>query len=186
MAGAGLATADGQVAHWDGTTLTRFGKELTSSAQIGINAIVPRRDGDICVSGHFNRVNNLPAGGAACYDGASKTWTGLGAALPSGSSTSSLAAIGNDLYMTCFCTFPSGAKNIARWDGKEWVDLGGGLDRGAQRAFANGGDLYVVGSFLKAGDVTVNGVARWDGSAWTALGSGVFPVNAVMLGSSST
>ncbi len=36
-----------------------------------------------------------------------------------------------------------------------------------------GSDLYIGGSFERAGDVTVNGIARWDGTNWSALDSGV-------------
>jgi trimeric autotransporter adhesin len=177
MAG-GLGTGNGELGRWDGTTLESFGKELTSSAQIGINSIVPWKEGRVCVSGHFNKVNGLPAGGAACFEPVSGTWTGMGAALPAGSSATSLKSVGDDLYLGCYCTFASGAKNIGKWDGKEWAAVGSGLDKGVQRILANGSDLYAVGVFAKAGDLAVNGVARWDGKDWTALGSGVSPANA--------
>ena len=179
MAGTGIGTTGQPMGRWDGSTLEELGKELTSSSQIGINGIVPRGPGSVCVSGYFNKVNGMASAGAACYDGASRKWTGLGAAFANGTYASNIAGIGDDLYLGMYGNFPSGAKNIARWDGKDWVEVGGGLDKGVQRFAANGSDLYVVGVFTKAGDVPASGVARWDGKAWSALGSGVSPANAV-------
>lgn len=178
VAGTGLSTAEaGSVGRWDGATLEVFEKELTSTAQIGINAIVPLGgDRGFCVSGHFNKVNGVATGGAACYEGG--VWKPMGQALATGSTTH-MANIGDDLYLACYCTFPGGAKNIARWDGTEWVAVGGGVTgSGLQRLAANGSDLYVVGSFTKAGDIPANGVARWDGKDWSALGTGVQPATA--------
>jgi hypothetical protein len=178
LGGAGLGTTSAPLARWDGEKLEEFGKELTSSAQIGIHSIVPRKPGNVCVAGYFNKVGGVATGGVACYDGTAKTWTPMGAALPSGSNTTSLVAIGDDLYLGIYGAFANGAKNIGKWDGSAWAPVGGGLDKGVQRMMANGSDLYVVGVFTKAGDVVVNGVARWDGKDWTALGSGVSPVSA--------
>lgn len=177
MAGPGVpksTAAGGELARWDGTTVETFGKELGSTSQIGINSIVPVGETGACVSGYFSRVGTVPAGGAACFDGAA--WTPMGAALTTGNVTS-MTAVGDDFYLGCSCTFPGGAKNIAKWDGKDWVAVGAGLDKLVQRLKANGSDLYVVGAFGKAGDLTVNGVARWDGKAWSALGSGLSPAN---------
>lgn len=181
VSGSGLSTTEvGYVGRWDGTTLEVFGKELTSTAQIGINAIVPLGgDRGFCVSGYFNKVNGVATGGAACYEGGA--WKPMGAALTTGNTTH-MANIGDQLYLGCYCTFPSGAKNIARWDGKEWVAVGGGLGGttvgGVQRMVANGSDLYVVGTFSKAGEITANGVARWDGQVWSAQGTGLLPATA--------
>ncbi len=178
MAGGGLATTAGQVARWDGTTLEVFGKELSSTAQIGIHSIVPGKGGTVCFGGYFNRVGSVPAGGVACYDPAAKGWTPMGPALPTGVYTTALENIGDDLYLGIYGAFANGAKNIGKWNGKEWETVGAGLDKGVQRLVANGSDLYAVGVFGKAGDVAANGVARWDGKDWTALGSGVSPGNA--------
>ena len=56
------------------------------------------------------------------------------------------------------------------WDAR----FGGqGLD-GIVNAVAVGGtNVYVGGSFTKAGSVNATNIARWDGTGWSALGSGV-------------
>jgi hypothetical protein len=77
-----------------------------------------------------------------------------------------------------------GDKHISRimqWNGTQWDSLGSGLS--GSMAGGSGSlyphqlltvdtDLYVVGAFVQAGGVTVNGVARWDGSQWHAMGAG--------------
>jgi len=43
----------------------------------------------------------------------------------------------------------------------------------AASAIGKNGDLFVAGSFLTAGGITVNHIARWNGSQWSALGGGI-------------
>ncbi len=80
----------------------------------------------------------------------------------------------------------SGAKPlalIARWNGREWSEVGGGLrggdDWGRQvRALVvhddgTGPALYCGGLFDQAGEVFACNIARWDGRSWHPLGQGV-------------
>lgn len=68
-------------------------------------------------------------------------------------------------------------QNIARWDGVQWHDVGGGLDDAvADLAVFDDGSgpaLYAAGEFDNAGRVPAAGVARWDGTQWSALGGGI-------------
>lgn len=48
-----------------------------------------------------------------------------------------------------------------------------GVDAPVNAMAVIGQDLYVGGSFEKAGGLTVNGLARWDGTNWHAVGGGV-------------
>lgn len=70
---------------------------------------------------------------------------------------------------------------IAKWDGREWSEVGNGLSRDGERGFASalfvwddgrGPALYVGGAFTHAGEVQASNVARWDGRAWEPLGAG--------------
>ncbi len=71
------------------------------------------------------------------------------------------------------------AKSLARWDGSQWSSVGGGVSLGAQQGAVSAlatdaaGNLYVGGTFDKAGAVAAVNVARWNGAAWTALGGGL-------------
>ncbi|WP_210485769.1 T9SS type A sorting domain-containing protein [Rufibacter aurantiacus] len=68
-------------------------------------------------------------------------------------------------------------ENIARWNGKNWVPLAGGLNGANINDMVTiGDDLYVGGSFsvTDVDDWSVGShVARWDGQKWHALGRGV-------------
>lgn len=69
------------------------------------------------------------------------------------------------------------ARHIARWDGKSWSAVGGGLDDTPRAMVADGNNLYVIGGFTTAGSVAVNQLARWDGTSWSAVGSGAGPLD---------
>lgn len=68
-------------------------------------------------------------------------------------------------------------RNIARWDGTSWSDVGGGVDAvvNALAVMDDGGgeQLYVGGQFDEAGGVVVSNLARWDGAAWSDVEGGV-------------
>src|ERR1043166_756037 len=93
-----------------------------------------------------------------------------------------LAASGTDLYVIGdFWTAGGIAVNlIARWNGTSWSALHsgitgafGGWDYPYLRTLAtSGNDVYVGGSFLRAGDYAANCIAKWNGDDWVAL---VFP-----------
>ncbi|MDI9339314.1 MAG: hypothetical protein QM534_01985 [Sediminibacterium sp.] len=70
---------------------------------------------------------------------------------------------------------------IAKWNGIKWVPLGQGLSgkMAPNTAFlyphnmvVYQNKLHVIGNFIKAGGITVNGIAAWDGTSWSSLGNG--------------
>ncbi len=67
-------------------------------------------------------------------------------------------------------------KNIAKWDGVAWSDVGGGCGGGVNEvnslAILNN-ELYVGGFFENAGNKLVKHIAKWDGNSWSDLDSGV-------------
>ena len=71
------------------------------------------------------------------------------------------------------------AHRIAKWDGRQWSTLGGGMDYGVQAfAFSADGSVYAAGAFTWATNtdgtpITVYGIAKWDGNHWSDLGGGV-------------
>lgn len=70
---------------------------------------------------------------------------------------------------------------LARWDGSEWHQVGGGVG-GVTSPFVTalvrsdvltGDAMYVGGSFLTAGGAGASNIARWDGLKWSSLGAGL-------------
>lgn len=72
------------------------------------------------------------------------------------------------------------ARNVVAFDpvSGEFSALGSttanGVDNGVNALAFHQGQLYVAGTFTRAGfALQVDRIARWDGSAWSALGSGL-------------
>lgn len=93
-----------------------------------------------------------------------------------------------NVYAGGFFTTAGGkpANRIARWDGKDWYALGGGLSGGtfppvvhALAVFDEDGAggqparLFAAGTFVHADGKVVNNIARWDGQGWTSVGGGI-------------
>lgn len=67
------------------------------------------------------------------------------------------------------------AKNIAKWNGDSWSEVGGGIGTGLPMVVGmtlHENALYVGGQFSQAGLVPTVNIAKWDGQAWHALGLG--------------
>ena len=67
--------------------------------------------------------------------------------------------------------------HIARWDGEQWLSVGGGIgDAGygtgtIHDLYVHDGYLYAVGAFLTAGGVPAKNIARWDGEQLCGCGT---------------
>ncbi|QOC21811.1 hypothetical protein IC757_12305 [Wenzhouxiangella sp. AB-CW3] len=155
-----------------------------------VSALAVFDDGNgpaLYAAGSFQHASGVPVNRIARFDG--DGWTPIGG---TDGTVSSLQVFddgsgdGPALYVGGkFSTVGSAnATNIARWDGKDWSDLDGGVEGGSAVQSAQvvamtvfddgtGSDLYVGGIFESAGEQTVNQVARWDGNAWSALGVGL-------------
>jgi len=135
----------------------------------GVYAIAVVND-DIYVGGAFSGVKK--------WNGSS--WSSLG---ETNDIVQTLAVVGDDLYVgggfTAVDTIP--ANYIAKLNlvTKKWSSLLSGNNNGVNgrvTAFAvHGNQLYVGGSFTKAGGVNANGITVWNDltKTWGALGEGV-------------
>jgi hypothetical protein len=72
------------------------------------------------------------------------------------------------------------AKNLAAWDGQQWIAIGGGVGHGDEGGPEFGGvrslgtycgKLVVGGFFTDRGSM----IATWDGTSWDSLGAGINP-----------
>jgi len=69
------------------------------------------------------------------------------------------------------------ARNVAKWDGSTWSQVGNLPPNGLVSALAfhddgSGEKLYAAGGFLKAGGQYVFGIASFDGTNWAPVGNG--------------
>jgi hypothetical protein len=104
-------------------------------------------------------------------------WTALGK-VPG--NVDAIAISGENIYAGGWFTDINGvsANSIAKWNGTQWLPLGNGVTynsgiNGSVKALmVIGNDLYVGGSFDKAGEVSANSIAKWDGTQWSVLDYG--------------
>lgn len=144
--------------------------------------------GELFAAGRFDRVDGLPVGGVATWNGS--TWSPVG-----GGTSGDVyalgtfdAGVGRELYAAGIFQRAGGrpASSIARWDGTQWSALEGSHGEGLKllpigsasgdfdfAAFDDGGGsaLFVCGLFTEAGGLPANNLARWDGSEWTGVTS---------------
>lgn len=109
-------------------------------------------------------------------------WGSMGGLLGANEFVSAAVADGaGNLYIGGYFTVVGDvrANHVAKWDGSEWSDLGGGVDYSVWALAVSGTDLYVAGDFLWAGmteteiGTPANRIAKWDGTNWSPLGAGI-------------
>ncbi|MCI1186821.1 hypothetical protein MON38_05275 [Hymenobacter sp. DH14] len=171
------------IAKWNGTSWSTLGS--------GTNDVVSAlavMGTDLYVGGDFVEAGGVAAKRLAKWNGSS--WSALGAGLNSGT-VSALAVLGTDLYVGGFFTSTIGgitAYGVAKWTPatSTWSSLGTGTSNGllngasvsggsALALAVSGTDLYVGGTFTKAGTVSASNVAKWSTttSTWSTFGAGV-------------
>ena len=180
----------GALFQWDGERWNTFANTGFDGG-IGDMTLL---DGDLVVAGSFRRLavgrRQQTVNRIAVFDGGQ--WTALGSGIE-GYTVEALAVVdqadGPVLYAAGQFESAGGqpARNIARWDGEKWQEVGGGID-GPVNALAvletsAGPVLYAGGRFSNAGSTPANNIAAWDGQKWSALGEGVNePVYALTTG----
>ena len=64
-------------------------------------------------------------------------------------------------------------KNIAKWDGTNWLPLDSGVNGDVLDLAVYKNELYVSGSFTSAGGISVHLIAKWNGASWSSVGTGI-------------
>jgi hypothetical protein len=177
-------TIANNIAEWNGNTWLALGSGITGVTDpnflTGVFALAVSGS-DLYAGGFFTTAGGSPAANIAKWDG--NSWSALGSGTDGTyPSVGALAVMGSDLYAGGYFTTAGGStvNCIAKWDGNSWSPLGTGIsgapdgDVPAVWALAvSGSDLYVGGSFTRAGGSDVNAIAKWDGNSWSALDSGL-------------
>lgn len=140
---------------------------------------------DVYLTGGFTSAGEAGCIGIAKWNGSH--WSGFGSGFSWGSFPIgfALAVRGSEVFVGgASITNISGVatKQLARWNGSAWSDLGG-INGVVYNALFKGNDLYICGVFTNAGGVAVSNIVRWDGTNWFPLGSGLYGSTNGFLGS---
>jgi trimeric autotransporter adhesin len=187
-AGGEFETAGGEVAkyfaNWNGSAWSAVG--VPDADMVFTLALGP---GGVYVGGQFITAGDKLANNIALWTGSA--WSALGQGITE-FATSSYPGDPRALAVDSAGRVYVGGRfktvgglvvnNIAMWDGTKWNALGaglegdGGLDDGSVAALAIvGNDLYVGGSFTKAGGASARHLAKYNltSKQWSQVGGGV-------------
>lgn len=180
------------IAKWDGTSWSALDSGLSGppSPVIRVWTLAVFDDGSgsgpaLYAGGNFTTAGGIPATGVARWDG--DRWSAVGTGFDDENTVNVVALTvyddgnGPALYAGGGFELAGNVEvnGLARWDGKEWSPVGGGIDHGviALEVFDDGIDevpaLYAGGFFFMAGNVAANHIARWNGRNWSPVGAGM-------------
>jgi hypothetical protein len=106
-------------------------------------------------------------------------WSSVGGGMNYNVYTLFVDSINNELYAGGTFTTAGGnpAGHIAKWDGTNWYDVGGGMGFNLNNTVCSftsfNGEIYAGGLFDSAGGNYVNNIAKWNGSNWSNVGAGL-------------
>ena len=177
------------IASFDGTSVVPLGSSVD-----GLVNVLVSFDDILVVGGGFTKVTRQPSkrlawfntgvirtGGLATWDGFE--WGMLGSQ-PLFGIVTSLHVNGSVIYTGGRFSDHGRKNNLAVFNGTSWSSVCGlllsgredncGVSGGEVLAMATlGENLYVGGSFVRAGGVSAEKVARWDGRQWFSMSSGL-------------
>ncbi|GAB3573869.1 T9SS type A sorting domain-containing protein [Hymenobacter daeguensis] len=191
---AGGAAAN-NVAKWNGTAWSSLGTG-TANGVIGVvNELAVATTGELYVGGDFLRAGGLVANRVAKWSGTA--WSTLGTGTNNGVDDTVYALavastgevyVGGRFFNAGTVTVSGGgrANSVAKWNGTVWTPLTMGSDNGVNGpvsalVVANTGEVYVSGTFTRAGSIGAFCVAKWNGTVWSSLGTGASSVGALAL-----
>ncbi len=167
------------IAKWDGANYSGLGQGVMVGS--GISSL-HLDNGVLYAGGTFTNMDGVPTKNIAGWNGL--TWSPLGLGLDTIGATTvikALATYNNELYAGGYFS-RSGAtflSYIAKWDGANWLPVGGGTNGVVSSLCVYNNELYVGGTFTQAGGQAVNNIAKWDGNNWTDVGGGVSYTGAI-------
>ena len=183
-AGGTFRSAEGRdargIARWDGETWSSLGTSISG----GAFAIAIDARQHLIAAGQFSEAGGQAAANVARWDG--ESWSPMGDGLVL--YVSALAIAAGELFAGgthLLGSEETGYQDIAHWTGLTWEPLGAGLGEmfvGVYGLGAQGGRLYVGGSFSEAGGLPAANAAVWNtGLTSTTERSALFQEGAAKL-----
>ena len=164
------------LATWNGMSWNYFGDFSNGGYGYVLELLV--NNNDLYIGGGFDSINGVPANGLVKYDG-SNFWVypSIGSSF---TAITSIAFYNGELYVGGNFDPGLGKNDIAKFDGTNWVSVGGGLSGGAtivDDMIVYNGELYISGHFLTAYGDPGDLIAKWNGTSWSSVGSGLIGGN---------
>ena len=175
-------------AKYDGKTFSPVGGSIGGAVPLIVFTAHVFDDGTgpaIYIGGRFTEVGGVPASRIAKWDGTQ--WSALGSGVAgSGVSVSIMTMTtfddgsGPALYVAGQSFTSAGgvpANRVAKWNGKQWSNVGDGFAGGIVWKLAvyddgSGDALYAFGTFTASGSEPLSRMAKWNGTSWESFGGG--------------
>ena len=147
------------IASWDDTSWGALGAGFNDAVWA-----LTVFNGELYAGGQFTatRDNLTQLNHIAKWNGTQ--WSAVGEGLNDTVLTLTVDSLQNKLYAGGAFTQTGlgvSAKHIAEWTGSNWQEVGGGTNNDVYALFAKDSNLYVGGTFTKAGTVQASLIARW-------------------------
>jgi hypothetical protein len=179
------------VACWDGSSWTAY--DLPHEAY-EVRVLVRDADGALLAGGRFSLdpTDASTGGSLARWTGSGWEYIGDGVHSLEGSPglVEGIAVVGTDIYVGGYFNAVGPTldelmyRDVARWDGTRWHDLGGAarhmgigiINQNVRSVVADdAGNVFIAGMFSSVGTINAGRVAMWDGSYWSNLSSASDP-----------
>ncbi|MCC7332538.1 MAG: T9SS type A sorting domain-containing protein [Flavobacteriales bacterium] len=129
----------------------------------------------LLVLGHFDTIGGIYAKNLALFDGINWSEFDTASFISSGDFVGPSALYKGELYVGGNFDLPNGVEEIAKFNGSQWVSVGGGIkgDAWVDKMLVYKNELYVAGQFHKSDGNSGNGIMKWNGSTWSDLNNGL-------------
>ena len=162
-AGGSFAGPLSNVAVWKAKSWQALGAGVDAEVQA-----ITLYDGKLVIGGAFSHSGTEEVPHVATWDAKTETWSALGGGLVSTEEfgtvyVNAFAVHGKDLYAAGIIDHIKGVtlSHLARFDGKAWHDVDGGVSDIAEGLSLGSDSLWVAGAFTRAGGVGSTGIARF-------------------------
>jgi hypothetical protein len=160
------------IIEYDGTTIRNFqGIDSVIENSWFVDAMVEYR-GELIVGGNFDPYPPRDRRYKEIIKWTGTNWAPLDDGIQGGGldNVTCLRVVNNDLYVAGYFRKDLGApgNSIARWNGRSWDDMGGGVDIGIFDVFNRGDTLLIAGNFDFANGRYSSNYAAYVNGKWCA------------------